>query len=122
MAITRDQLVTRAQVLADMKSSDFLESSEWYDLVNDAVRDLYATVIAVNRDFRVTPDNFSLTTSNTHALPSDFRDVRAVIYSPDQECELYLRRFSPQTARARMERSYRLQGSNLVIDGGWTAI
>lgn len=118
MAITLAQLRTRAKVPANLQNSAFLTDAEWNEYINDAIRALYADVIAVNNDFRVTSTNFTISNIATPStsLPADFMSVRGVIRDFNTTNEEWLDRFPPRVGRGTYIRSYRLQGSLLVIE------
>ena len=116
MAATLAQLRARAQVLYDVSGSTVLATAEWNDLVNDAYRALWADVVSVNNDFRNTVLPFTLTSSNTQALPDDFQDVRSVRLNPGLDTQMYLPKYPPKSGSEMFERSYRLSGSNLIIE------
>lgn len=117
MSITLAQLRARLQVLYDVSGSAVLGTSDWNILVNDGIRALWAEVTAVNKDFRVSVDGpFVLTSTQTHTLPADFREVRAVRRDPGTQQQRYLNKLGPRLANNMLERSYRLQGSSLYIE------
>ncbi len=118
--ITITALRQRFQTLYDVEGSTVLtavDGGEVDQLINDGYRALWAEVIAVNKDFRVTPSTFTLA-PGTYAqpLPSDFLEVRFVRRDPGTAQQVFLNRFDAKTAGAMNERSYRLQGTNLVIE------
>lgn len=116
MAATLAQLRARAQVIYDVSGSTVLATAEWNDLVNDAYRALWADVVSVNNDFRNTVLPFVLTTGNTQALPADFQDARFVRINPGQDTQMYLPKYPAKAASEMFDRSYRLQGVNLIIE------
>jgi hypothetical protein len=115
MAITLAQLRARSQVISDCYR---FTDAEWNEMVNDGIRALYADVIAVNPDFRVSTTSFSVTStaSPQTSLPADFRGERAVQRDPGLTTMAYLPRFSMRDGQVEFERSYRLQGSLLIIE------
>ncbi len=115
MAITLAQLRARAQVISDCYR---FTSAEWNELVNDGIRALYADVVAANPDFRVSGTNFSITTTATPSasLPADFRSERAVVRDFGLQTKVYLPRFTMRDGQVAYERSYRLEGTTLVIE------
>ena len=116
MAATLAQLRARAQVIYDVSGSLVLSSSEWNDLVNDAYRALWADVVSVNNDFRNNVLPFTITSGQTQALPADFQDVRYVRRDPGLDTQMYLPKYPPKTGAGAFNRSYRLSGSNLLIE------
>lgn len=118
MATTLLQLRERAQVLSDLKGTDFLSTAEWLPLINDGIRAVYSEVVALCVGFRVTTAAFSITNiaTPTYALPTDFRSVFAVVLDPGLTTERRLNRYAPRSAMGRAERSYRIDGRNVVIE------
>jgi hypothetical protein len=118
MAITLAQLRARSQVISDCYR---FTNAEWNELVNDGICALYADVIAVNPDFRVSTTNFSITSTATPqtslaSLTGGFRGERAVQRDPGLTTMEYLPRFSMRDGQVEFSRSYRLQGSLLIIE------
>lgn len=108
----------RAQVLSDLKTSDFLTIPEWEPVLNDGIRAVYSEVVALCPSFKVSTSNFTITTTATPsvALPADFRAVYGVVRDPALTSEVRLNRYAPRAAAGRFERSYRIDGRNLVIE------
>jgi len=117
-AVTVASLITDAQTLSDIGLSSFISSAEWLTLINDAYRALWSAVIDANPDFRITNQAFSIAdvTSPQVALPSDYMDTRAVIKDLGMQSEEILDRTQYRTGRRKMQRSYRVDGTNLVIE------
>jgi hypothetical protein len=119
MAITLAQLRARSQVISDCYR---FTDAEWNEMVNDGIRALYADVIAVNPDFRVSTADFSITSTATPqvalstATSNSFRAERAVQRDPGLSTMTYLPRFSMRDGQVEFERSYRLQGDLLIIE------
>lgn len=117
MAVTVDDLTERAQRLYDVVGSDVLSDSDWMAIINDSYRKLYRTVVRINKYFRVSTDGpFTLTTTQTRALPSLYRETVMVRLNPGTDQQMILERMTPRIAANNWARSYRLQGTNLVIE------
>lgn len=118
MATTLLQLRERAQVLSDLKGTDFLTTAEWLPLINDGIRAVYSEVVAVCNSFKVSTANNSITTTVTpsFALPADFRAVYAVVLDPGLTNEQRLPRYAARSGMGRFDRSYRIDGRNVVIE------
>lgn len=119
MATTLATLRQRFQTLYDVSGSAVLtatDGGEVDQLINDGYRALWAEVTAVNKDFRVSVQNFTIATGQTQALPADFREVRSVRRDPGTTQQVYLNKYGPRSAQQTDERTYRLSGSNLYIE------
>jgi hypothetical protein len=119
VALTLAQLRQRVQTLYDVQGGGVLTATDGGELdqiINDGYRALWAEVTGINKDFRVTPQLFALTTGQTQALPADFREVRAVRRDPNTAQQVWLNRYGPRSAGQMDERTYRLSGSNLFIE------
>lgn len=115
MAITLAQLRARAQVISDCYR---FTTAEWNDLINDGIRALYSDVVAANPDFRVSGSNFSITSTATPSasLPADFRQERAVVLDFGLTTQVYLPRFTMRDGQVSFDRSYRLEGTTIVVE------
>lgn len=123
MAITLAQLRARSEAISDQPASStttFVTTAQFNEFVNDGIRGLYDEIVKVHPDFRVTAETpFTITsvTANSHALPSDFRAVRAVISDPGTSLRDPLPRYALRAGMIDLQRrSYRLQGSLLYIE------
>jgi hypothetical protein len=117
MATDLDALTGRCQVLYDVAGSLVLAASEWASIINDSYRKLWRTVVRINKSFRVTTDPFTLAAGDQlEALPSDYRETLMVRLDPGTESQVILQRLTPRVAANQQARSYRLQGTNLVIE------
>lgn len=117
MATSSSELVTRCQVLFDVAGSAVLSNDEWIELINDSYRKLWRTVVRINKSFRVNVDGpFTLTTVQTRALPSDYRETLAVRLNPGTADLVILDRMTIRRASYGFERSYRLQNTSLYIE------
>lgn len=117
MASTLAQLRTRLDVLWDVSGSGVLTSPEKNQLINDGYRALWAEVTAVNKTFRVSVLSFTLAAgTQTRALPSTFREVLTVRRDPGLDTQRFLNRYGKRQAAAMYEHSYRIEGTNLVIE------
>jgi hypothetical protein len=106
----------RAQLLYDISGSEVLSAPQWDVLCNSGYRALWAEVVSRHKNFRINVDPFTLTTTQTRALPADYRETFLVRLNPGTENQVILSRFTPRIAASLYERSYRLQGTNLVIE------
>jgi hypothetical protein len=113
---TSADLTTRAKVLYDVAGSAVLSNPEWVELLNDSYRKLWRTVTRINKTFRINVDTFTLTTSQTRALPSDYRETFAVRLNPGTDQVVVLQRLTIRRASYAFDRSFRLQGANLYIE------
>jgi len=117
MAKTLAAIVDEAQTLYDISGSAVLTTPQWEVLANHGYRKLWATVTAVLKSFRATSQSFTLSgTTQTQALPAGFRETLKVIRDPGTNYAKILTRFGDRTAMTSWERSYRVEGSNLVIE------
>lgn len=116
MATSTDDLRNRCRVLYDVAGSQVLDDSEWLFLLNDSYRKLWRTVTEANRDFRVSVDTFTLTTTQTRALPATFRETRIVRVNPGTENQSPLNRTTARGGQDAWERQYRLEGGFLYIE------
>lgn len=118
MAITLLGLRERAQVLSDLKGTDFLTSTEWLPLINDGICAVYSEVISVCNTFKVSTSTFTISSTATpsSALPADFRAVFAVLRDPALSTETRLNRYGARSAGQMTTRSYRIEGRNLIIE------
>lgn len=117
MATSSSDLVTRCQVLYDVAGSAVLSNSEWIALINDSYRKLWRTVVRINKSFRVNTDGpFTLTTTQTRALPTDYRETFAVRLNPGQADMVVLDRMTLRRASYQFERTFRLQNASLYIE------
>lgn len=119
MAVDLGELRQRFQTLYDVNGSAVLsdtDGGEVDQLISDGYRALWVEVTAVNKDFRVTPLPFTLTTTQTTALPADFSEVRTVRKDPGTAQQSYLTRWGPKSANNMYDRTYRLSGSNLYVE------
>lgn len=117
MAITLAQLRARVQTLYDVEGSTVLTDPQWNTLVNDGIRALWADVTAINKDFRVTAGApFTIASGQTNPLPADFREVRGVAINYGTSSVQWLTRSGLRSGAYGGERTYRVQGANLVIE------
>ena len=116
MAVTLGELRTNVQVLYDIAGSGVLSAAEWNTVIQRSYKALWNEIVAIMPTFRATTTNFTLTTTQTQALPSDFRQVLKVLKDPGTANETILPNFATRIAHAAFENSYRLQGTNLVIE------
>ena len=114
---TLAELRESAQLLYDIAGSAVLSDPQWDRLLNTGYRKLWAKVVAVLKYFRVTPLSFTLVgTTQTQALPADFREVLRVVSDPGTDNQRILTRYGDRIAQAIWERSYRVEGTNVVVE------
>lgn len=117
MATALSVLEQRVQTLYDVSGSTVLSGPELDQFINDAYRVLWAMVVAVNKDFRITPLPFTLAAGvQSVAFPADFMEVRFVRLNPGTDNQIYLTKFGAKSGSQQWERSYRPAGSTLVIE------
>lgn len=117
MATALSTLRTRGQVLYDVAGTLVLTPDEWTFLINDSYRKLWRTVVRINKFFRVNIDGpFTLTTTQTRALPADYRETVMVRENPGTDKQNILQRTTPRIASQSWEKSFRLQGTNIYIE------
>jgi hypothetical protein len=110
-------LEQRVQTLYDVSGSTVLSTTELDQFINDAYRKLWAMVVAVNKDFRITPMPFTLAAGvQSVAFPADFMEVRFVRLNPGTDGQVYLTKFGAKSGSQQYDRSYRPAGSTLVIE------
>jgi len=116
VAVTLDNLRVSAKVLANHQQSSFLSDTEWALLVNKGYRDLYAEVVEIDPQFRVTTaSTVTLTpTANSMTLASDFMNLLAVVRYPGiASREYYL---NPRGIRPTGELEYRIEGNKIYVE------
>ena len=117
MTATIAQLRSRFDTLFDVSNTSVLLANEKDQLLSDGYRALWAEVVAVCKTFRITTLTFTLSgTTQTKALPPDFREVVYVRSDPGLDTQRYLNKYGPRTANLSDERSYRMASTNLVIE------
>lgn len=117
MAVTLATLVDEAQTLYDISGSTVLTTAQWGVLANRGYRRLWGAIVGVHKNFRTTPQNFTLAAGvQTQALPAGYRETRKVIRDPGTPQMKQLTVFGDRIAATSWERSYRVEGSNLVIE------
>ncbi len=116
MPTTSADLTTRAKTLYDVAGSNVLSNPEWIDIINDSYRKLWRTVVKINKSFRINVDSFTLTTTQTRALPTDYRETLAVRVNPGTDQEEILERLTIRRSRYGFARSFRLQNTSVYIE------
>lgn len=116
MAVTLGELRTNVQVLYDIAGSTVLSDPEWNTVIQRSYKALWNEIVAIMPTFRATTLNFTLTTTQTRALPADFRQVLKVLRDPATANEVILPSYATRIGHAAYENSYRVQGANLVIE------
>lgn len=115
MSVTLDNLRISAKVFANHQQSAFLDATEWALLVNKNYRGLYAEVVEMDPQFRVTTaGTVTLTTAaNSMTLAADFMNLLAVCKDPGTFRELYL---NPRGIRPTGELEYRIEGNKIYVE------
>lgn len=116
MAATLAQVVDEVQTLFDVSGSTAFQPSEWNRMVNDGYRALWADVVTANPTFRTGVDPFVIATGQTRALPADYSETIWVRRDPGTELQVYLDKFGARDGSRMWSRTYRNQGTNLVIE------
>lgn len=117
MALTLATLRNRLQWAYDVAGSAVLSDDEWNQIANDAYRALWARVVGICKDWRVSSDGpFTLTTGQTRALPATYRETFAVLADPGQPQQRALPKLGYRLSMEGWQKSYRLQGSLLYIE------
>jgi len=110
-------LEQRVQTLYDVSGSTVLSAAELDQFINDAYRKLWAMVVAVNKDFRLTPLPFTLVAGQqAQAFPADFMEIRFVRLNPGTDGQVYLTKWGAKSGSQQYDRSYRPSGANLIIE------
>lgn len=117
MATQLSTLEQRVQTLYDVSGSTVLSGSELDQFINDAYRKLWAMVVAVNKDFRITTLPFTLANGQqSQAFPADFMEIRFVRLNPGTDNQIYLTKFGAKSGSQQWDRSYRPAGAALFIE------
>jgi hypothetical protein len=116
--ITRVRIRARAIVAA---SSVQLEKDDWNDLCDDAISELWQTIVTKNPDFRVNTKTFTiasvaLNSYDLAANAADFNAVRSLCRDLGLPSEQYLNKVGPRNGSTGWDRGYRLEGSALYIE------
>lgn len=78
---TQAQLRGRAQRLADMENSDYVDADEWRDYLNEGLNELHDILIRADADYNITSTVVSLVSGTTqYNLPDDYYKLRGVDY------------------------------------------
>lgn len=79
MATTLAQIRGRAQRLADMENSDYVDDAEWLDYINEGLGNLHDKLIAKSEDYALSSSSITIVNgTDTYNLPSDFYKLRGV--------------------------------------------
>lgn len=116
MPVTLDNLRTSAKVFANMQQSNFLDPTEWALLANKNYRGLYAEVVEIDPQFRVTTSApvVLTTVANSMTLAADFMNLLAVVKDPGViNRERYL---DPRGIRPTGQLEYRIEGNKIYIE------
>lgn len=116
--ITRVRIRARAMVAA---SSVQLDESDWNDKCDDAISELWQTIVTKNPDFRVNTKAFAIASAalNSYDLAAqvpDFNGVRSLCRDFGLPGEQYLNKMGPRTGSNGWDRGYRLEGSSLFVE------
>lgn len=117
-SVTAASLIANTQLKSDIRTGSFINSAEWLTLVNDGYKALWHAVMGANPDFRITDQAVSITNTATptQALPSDYLATRVVIRDYGLQSEEILDSMPLRVSRRGLKRSYRIDGTNLVIE------
>lgn len=117
MATALSVLEQRVQTLYDVSGSAVLSSAELDQFINDAYRTLWAMVVAINKDFRITTLPFTLASGQqSQAFPTDFMEIRFVRLNPGTDNQIYLSKAGAKTGSQQWDRSYRPAGTAVIIE------
>lgn len=117
MSTSLATLEQRVQTLYDVSGSTVLSTVELDQFINDAYRALWALVVGINKDFRITPLPFTLAAGvQAVAFPADFMEIRFVRYNPGTDNQIYLSKFGAKSGSQQWDRTYRPAGTTLVIE------
>jgi len=117
VATSLSTLEQRVQTLFDVSGSTVLSAAELDQFINDAYRKLWAMVVAVNKDFRLTPMPFTFVAGvQAVAFPADFMEIRFVRLNPGTDNQIYLTKFGAKSGSQQFNRTYRPSGANLIIE------
>jgi hypothetical protein len=126
MTITLEQLRDGARELADMQDpDDFVSETTWNEWINQGITELHRIECNANPDTYFVALDFTLTTGNTYALPSDFESIRGLDLNPGQSNRQTVHRFTfgnrngatraPFDFYSPRERSYRVVSRSLLV-------
>jgi len=115
-AATQAQLVTGAKTAANAQVGGAWSTTEWNDATERGYEALWCDVCAINSAFRLTTFSFTLSGgSQTQALPADFMEAYKVVKDPNTTNRVTIERLSDEKIDG-LQRTYRLEGNNLIID------
>ena len=127
---TLESLREQVRQRADMENSNFVKDPELNLYINASYGELYDLLVSRQEDYFVVDSTFTLTTTNTQALPADFYKLVGIDFLIDsnQESAISLRKFNfaernayarenvpARTFRGIPERMYRIVGEEIFI-------
>lgn len=123
MAYNLGELRTLARQRADMVNSDFVSDAEVNGYVNASLAELHDIIVNTFDDYVTTSTTFTLSSSNSYALPSDLLKLRMLSildgtrYVPLRALPLAERwRYTGSTAYSRgYDRRYVLMGPSVIV-------
>lgn len=92
--LTLLQLRTRARERADMVNSSFVTDSELTGYVNSSYQEFYDLLTNAVEDYNISTLNFTISSGNTYAAPTDFYKVRGIDDMTDPANPLPVRLFN----------------------------
>jgi hypothetical protein len=115
-ATTQAALVVAAKTAANAQVGGAWSSTEWNDATERAYEALWFDICGINSAFRLTTTTFTLSGgSQTQALPADFMEAYKVVKDPNTSNRITIERL-PDEKIDGLQRTYRLEGNNLIID------
>lgn len=92
--LTLLQLRTRARERADMVNSSFVTDSELTGYVNSSYQEFYDLLTNAVEDYNISTLNFTISSGNTYAAPTDLYKVRGIDDMTDPANPLPVRLFN----------------------------
>jgi hypothetical protein len=123
---TLSELRTLALQRADKENSRFISTTEANSYINLAYGELYDLLVSQFADYYSTIVSFTLSGTNTYALPADFYKIRGLDYLISAQNYVTVfpfnfnerNRFEVPVSRlvyGQQRRSYRIMGGNLIL-------
>lgn len=125
MSFTLADLRSEVRRRADQENSRFISDTELNSYINQSYAELYDLLVSRFADYFMTQVSFTLTTTSTYALPSDFYKLLGVDYQSGSDWVTVGQwTFSERNSRNRVYNrlanginriSYRVMGANLRL-------
>ena len=115
MANSLAGLRIKARQLADMPSSLFVSDAECNGYINDGVSELHDLLTSLYEDYNLVETTFTLTSSQSFTLPSNFYKLRALDYQRGPGSYEPMRRYLLNERDFAMGRRYKVNGLVLTI-------